>query len=297
MGIYDRQYYQDQSNGGFLSVGSLNGRSMVVILIGINVVAFVLNALFSSPQADGTGPINGLLALSTADATRPWLWFRFLTYGFAHATPGHILGNMIGLFFFGRAAEAVYGPKKFLWMYITAIIAGSLIWFIGAIASGSRGTLVGASGGVAAVVILFCINFPNQKVYLLFLPFVGIPAWLLGVFLVGSDLFGKFGGSASPIAFTVHLVGAAYAWIFFKTRWELSQLVPGAAAEFNFQRLFKSHPKLKVHAPSRNESKHDQLAEKADAVLQKLHQQGEASLTARERKILEDYSRSIKQKR
>lgn len=302
MGIHDRQYYQDESQG-FSLRPMAGGQSMVLILIGINVAVFILDAVLGVTPS-GLGAASEFLKVSSDDASRPWMWFRFLTYGFAHATPRHLLGNMIGLFFFGRAAEAVYGPTKFLWMYLTAILAGSVFWVLGQLSTGQLGAVLGASGGVAAVVILFCINFPNQKVYLLFLPFVGIPAWLLGVVYVGADLLGQFGGrSGSNIAFTVHLIGAAYAWIFFKTQWEISQIIPGLSSGRmsmpSMSNLFKSKPKLRVHSPgpASNNVQHDKLAAKADDILKKLHQQGEASLTARERKILEDYSRSIKQNR
>jgi hypothetical protein len=55
----------------------------------------------------------------------------------------------------------------------------------------------------------------------------------------------------------------------------------------------RRRPKLKLHkAPDASGA----LEEQADAVLDKLYREGESSLTARERKILEDYSRRMKQK-
>ena len=299
MGIYDRQYYKNESQGFSLETLT-RGQSIVIILIGINVAVFILDAILGSSPS-GVGRLSEFLKVSNSDVAQPWYWFRFLTYGFAHANARHLLGNMIGLYFFGRAAEMVYGSRTFLWMYLTALLAGSVVWMAGVQFSGKNQAVLGASGGVAAVVILFCINFPNQKVYLLFLPFIGIPAWLLGVVFVGADLLGQFGGrSSSDIAFTVHLVGAAYAWIFYKTGWEISRLWGGSVGSSGGSSLlnvFKRKPKLRVHRGPRDEvGQHDQLAARADAILKKLHQQGEASLTNAERKILEDYSRSIKQK-
>jgi hypothetical protein len=126
-----------------------------------------------------------------------------------------------------------------------------------------------------------------------FLPFVAFPAWVIGVFYVGGDLIGFLGNKDSNVAFLVHLAGAAYAYLFFRTGF----VIGGSLPEFGnpLKGLFKTKPNLKVHRPQ-PERKQDRLAEKADAILQKLHEQGESSLTARERKILEDYSRSIKQK-
>jgi hypothetical protein len=56
---------------------------------------------------------------------------------------------------------------------------------------------------------------------------------------------------------------------------------------------FFRRPKLKIHAP---EPTYDNLDAEADRVLEKLHQEGEASLTPRERRVLEDYSRRMRQK-
>jgi hypothetical protein len=54
-----------------------------------------------------------------------------------------------------------------------------------------------------------------------------------------------------------------------------------------------SKPKLKVHQP---EERLTVLDEQADAVLDKLHREGIESLSPRERKILEEYSRRMQQK-
>lgn len=296
MGIYDRQYYREEPKG-FTLDSVLGGRSVVMTLIMINVAVFILDALSQPADGTGTGAVSAFLSLSKADVAQPWYWFRFLTYGFAHGGPSHIFGNMIGLFFFGRAAESVYGSRKFLWMYLTAILGGGIIWIVTAMPAVGRGAAVlGASGGVVAVVILFCLHFPHQKVYLLFLPFFGFPAWVLGLLYVGGDLLGMFGVRHGNVAFVVHLAGAAYAYFFFRTQWELSQLWQGSSAgSFSISRLVKRKPHLRVHNPG-EPRRDDQLAAKADEILEKLHQQGEASLTARERKILEDYSRSIKQR-
>lgn len=294
MGIHDRQYYRDDSQG--FSLASLTGgRSIVFILIAINVAVFLVDAMF--PSYGQTGRASEFLKLSSTDLVNPLMWWRFLTCGFAHGSPSHLIGNMIGLFFFGRAAEAVYGSKKFLWLYLTAILAGSLAWMAMTTATGSRGAVLGASGGVVAVVILFCLNFPHQKIRLLIMPFVGIPAWVIGVVYVGGDLFGALGFRPdSNVAFAVHLTGAAYAYLFYRTKWELSELIPGlGSGKFSIPNPMKRQPDLRVHRPP-TDNRHEKLATKADEILQKLHQHGEGSLSARERKILEDYSRSIKQK-
>lgn len=288
MGIYDREYYRDDGPQGFSLERITGGRSVVTILLIINIAVFVLDGILAE------APPKVLLSLYETDISKPWLWFRCLTYGFAHADFNHILGNMIGLFFFGRAIEGLLGPKRFLWMYLTALIAGSVVWMIGTLGTQSDVTrvLLGASGGVVATVLLFCLHYPHQKVYLMMV--LPMPAWVLGIAIVLSDVYGALGRPGAGVAFGVHLVGTAYAFLYFKTHWDISQLSPGGLG--GLTKALRPGPKLRVHNPNRPQAD-DTLAQKADEVLKKLHQQGEASLTARERKILEDYSRRIKQKR
>lgn len=294
MGIYDRDYYRDEPEG-FSLERLTGGRSVVVTLIIVNVAVFLLDALFATPGYSPTGPVSSFLGLYDENLTQPWYWFRFVTYGFAHADAQHILFNMVGLFFLGRAVEAMLGGRTFLWMYLTALVAGSVVWMIGTRAVDQPQMLLGASGGVVATVVLFCFFYPHQKV--LFMMVIPMPAWVLGVMIVGGDLWGALSrpeaGAGNDIAFGVHLVGAAYAFLFYKTRWELSKLLPSKWS--SVRKPFQRKPNLRVHQPEPNVD--DSLARKADEVLKKLHEQGEASLTARERKVLEDYSRSVKQRR
>jgi hypothetical protein len=56
----------------------------------------------------------------------------------------------------------------------------------------------------------------------------------------------------------------------------------------------KRGPRLKLHDP---EKKLRQEEAEADRILQKIHEQGEASLTSAERKLMERYSRRIRDRR
>ena len=302
MGIYDRNYYREEQDSSFLSMNrGVSGRSMVLILIGINVAVFLIDAFTQRIRPGATiGQFCSFLALYETDAVQPWYWFRILTAAFAHGSVGHIFSNMIVLFFFGRPIETVYGAKKFLWMYLTAALGANLVWLAVQASDGQlSGPLLGASGATTAVFLLFCIHFPHQKVHLLFFPFFGIPAWIMGVLIIGHDLAGQLGlTQVAPdgprIAFLVHLAGAAYAYCFYRTRWTLDQILPSALNGKAITNAFRPKPNLRVHRP---QSQDRDLEKKADHVLRKLHEQGEASLSANERRILEEYSRKINQRR
>ena len=299
MGIHDRSYYRDEYAEEFHPFrGGIDKRSMVVMLIIINVAVFVLDA-FSNPAGEAT-VFCRFLSLSDLHASEPWNWWRVLTAAFAHRSARHIIGNMLLLFIFGRPIEHRYGSKKFLWMYLTAAVAANLVWLAIEIAKpGVSPYLLGASGATTAVFVLFCILYPHRKLRLLLLPHVGIPAWVLGAIIVGGDLLGSLGLQLSSeddvqVAFIVHLAGAGYAFLFSRTQWTADQLLPGPLLR-GLKKAVQPGPRLKVHRPSSSQA--DDIKAQGDRILEKLYKEGEASLTRRERKILEEYSRTVRQQK
>lgn len=292
MGLYDRQYYREE-NAGF----GLRGPTTIVgTLILINIVVFVADQLFTQQLGD-------LLAVHVQTLTRPWLWWQFITYGFVHASePQHIIFNMLGLFFFGRDIEFTYGRKEFLRLYLTLIVVGAVAWAVINRLQGIdfSGPLVGASGAVAGIIILYALHFPNRTLLLMFI--IPVPAWLVGILLVVMDAMGALGWSSGPdglnVAYTVHLAGAAFAFLYYRFRWNLGALVPSG---FSLA-WFKSRPRLRVHDPDSDDEDRGTadaraLSEEVDRILEKIHQQGESSLTRRERRILESASRQYQQRR
>jgi membrane associated rhomboid family serine protease len=290
MGIYDRPYYQDEQR----RLPAFTGRSMVVNLIIVNVAVYIVDAFFFGTANTPYRPI-AILSVEPDTLLKPWMWWQFLTYGFCHhpGNIGHILSNMLGLFFLGQDVEQHYGSKLFLRMYLTALIVGSVLWSATELALGHKNSsLIGASGAVMAVTILFAMNFPRRTI--LFMMFIPMPAWLLGALLVAYNVLGVQSDTLGDkqIAYSVHLAGAAYALLFFRTHWALGGWP--SLSRVPRVRWPRRKPNLRVHDP---ESRHQLLDEQADAVLDKLHREGLENLTARERRILEEYSRRMQQKR
>ncbi len=306
MGFYEREYYQDDAPRGF-SLGG--GQRMVVTnLVIINVVIWLADA-FTSP-IQGFAISNGqlvptvvghwlshFLALKADVLQQPWMLWELLSYGFAHASLGtpnglwHVLFNMFMLWMFGRDVEARYGGKEFLLFYLLSIIVAGAVWLAWNIGFQVKtGSLVGASGGVVAVFLLFVLRNPRQTLYVWGL--VAVPAWLIGGLMVGWDLLRALPGNDSNVAWQAHLAGAGFAFLYFRFHWNLSRLVP-SRWKLNLKSL-RSRPKLKIHDP---ELDYGRLDEEADRVLDKLHRDGEQSLTEKERGILENYSRRMRQKR
>lgn len=293
MGIYDRDYYREQRPGF-----SLRGpRTIVVTLILINVAVFLADGLLTPVgQGENLGQINRVLAVKVGSLANPFCWWQFLTYGFAHSSAPdywHILGNMLALFFLGRDIEARYGSKEFLRLYLVLLVVASVVWAVTAKLRGApdAASAVGASGAVVGVVVLYALNFPRRTLLLFFV--LPVPAWLAGALLVVVDAIGALNPGSSNIAFTAHLGGAAFAFLYYQFGWNFGRLTGGW---LSFAWL-RPRPNLRVHDPDHEERRERELREEVDRILEKIHREGEASLTRKERRTLESASRRYQKKR
>lgn len=279
MGIQDRDYYQDENSGIQLD---FQPQSIVIKLIIINGVIFLVN-LFTS-TAEHEHWLMNAMASHPSYLTEPWNWWKFLTSGFAHDPNGvtHILFNMMGLYFLGRDVEDRIGRREFLAFYLTTIVLANIIsalrYHMFVPMDQWRGGL-GASGGVVGVAILYAFYFPHRK--LLFMLVIPMPAWVLAVVFVLVDTFGVGG---DRIAHDVHLAGAAIGAIYALTKIRLTALSSS---------LKNRRPKLRVVKHESDE----ELEREGDRLLDKVHREGEQSLTAKERKLLERYSRYKRRQR
>jgi membrane associated rhomboid family serine protease len=279
MGLADRDYYRDEPRGVFLG----GDRSMVANLIIVNVVLFVLDALFFD------GRLMRGMALKASLFEQPWDAWQMLTYGFAHAPNHiwHIIFNMLGLWFFGRDVEGIYGRKVFLQLYLTLLLLSGVCWLATSFRE-PNASVLGASGAVFGVMLVFVMHYPHRTVLLFgVLP---VPAW----FLMAGYLIMEFSALQSRqdyIAHTAHLGGALFGFVFYKTGWTLFSFLPGKLLQ---RGKLARRPKLKLHAPEQDD---DLLAQRVDEILEKISRVGEASLTKEERRVLEDASRRYQKRR
>jgi membrane associated rhomboid family serine protease len=279
MGLYDRDYLRDEGGPG-LSFGG-GHRSMVTNLIIVNVAVFVIDALFN-------GRLTQWFALEGDALWRPWELYGLVTYGFLHSVSDmhHIVFNMLGLFFFGREVEAVYGRREFLLQYLAFVIVGGAIWL--AVESFhsfgepflNSARLIGASGAVTGVLTLFVLNFPHRTILLFAI--VPVPAWMCLVLFILQDLYGVSYGTDN-VAYIVHLAGAGLAFPYFRLRWRFEDWVPTNLRSLRFRA-----PKLRVHHEPPTEQ---DMQRRVDQILAKWSEKGEQSLTREERKTLEDASK------
>lgn len=233
-------------------------------------------------------------------AENPLYFWQILTHGFAHASIGedsgimHIAFNMLTLLFLGMPVERKYGRYEFLKFYILALLFAGTVWLTVKVMMGTTATAVGASGAVAAVVILFVLNFPKNTVMLMGV--VPMPAWVLGLLFVGADVLNSF-NHESRIAVEAHFAGAAFAVMYYYGKWNFQWMKFGWLQKLGDR--FSGKPNLKVHAPEEDVKPEvkPELARQADIILDKVHRLGEESLTRKERKTLEKFSKTVRKNR
>jgi membrane associated rhomboid family serine protease len=298
MGIYDRDYnrapYGDSDRMGFTIGGSLSlTTKLVLVMFGVYVVQLLTRP--ADFRSGNLGWFSELFSMHGDVLRRPWQLFELITYGFLH-DPGdlkHIIFNCLAFWMFGRSVEQRYGEKEYLVYFLSAVVFSALVWLLGELALNGKLlpiTLLGASGGIAAVLLLFCLNFPHQMVYIWGI--VPIPAWVFAIVFVGQDMiFAMQRNDDDRVAYSAHLGGALFAAVYFKSGIRLARWLPSGV---RLPRL-SARPNLRVHAP--DDADEDTDTSSVDDILRKITETGQDSLTRRERQILEEASRREQQKR
>lgn len=311
MGIYDREYYRDETRGsGFFSGVAPACRAIIFI----NVLVWLAQWL-----SGGRGGPNVLIDAFAGSSTAIFhgqVW-RLLTAAFLHDPHDifHILWNMLFLWIVGREMEAMYGSREFTLMYLTAAVFSTFCWaLIDHFGQGHHIPMVGASGAVMAVVVLYTLYYPRREIIFIILPIQ--MRWLLMIYLGRDALMFLQEVQAGPdaagfrTAFAAHLAGAAYGGMYkvFDLRW--SRLLGG-----RFRK-----PRFRVIAPERDpvsplsagstrpgapaSARHgtplfpeEQLDARLDEVLAKIAREGRTGLTDEENRILQEASRRARDRR
>jgi membrane associated rhomboid family serine protease len=193
-------------------------------------------------------------------------------YMFLHSGWGHLLGNLLFLWFTGPPLEDVWGRPYFAAFYLATGVFGGLAWAVAY--PSSTVPLVGASGAIAGLMGAFMVRYsktPIKFFYLIlwFFPFIlkygtfaAAAAWVLG-FWFARELFsaivvGGYGG----VAFLVHVAGFAFgaggAWLIRRRRLE-QKLAPKLDARMGGDNL--SNPAIEEAHELRQRGRHDKAWE------------------------------------
>ncbi len=187
--------------------------NVTMILIGINFVVFCLtNFLF--PR------LEYYLAMVPSFVLYRGYYWQFLTYMFTHASMSHLFFNMLSLYIFGTECERRIGSKEFLLFYLlTGVLSGIASYFSYYFAN-TNVVLLGASGAVYGIMLLFSVLFPRARVYVFGLIPMSAPVLVIVSFCI--ELISN--SAMDGVAHMTHLFGLLFALLYIMIRMRLNPL-------------------------------------------------------------------------
>lgn len=226
-------------------------------------------------------------------------WYRIISAGFLHVSWNHLFFNMITLYFFAGSVEGYAGIPGFLLIYMGSLVGGNLLALLFH-RNNSSYRAVGASGAVSGVVYAAIAFFPGMELAFIFVP-VPFPAWIYGIGFILYSLYG-IGSQRDNIGHEAHL-GGAIAGLLIAIGLEPSVmetnpltiiyiLVPAVVVLIvmlvkpGLLRISQGSGK---HSQTLDDDFREKRAEKmheVNRILDKVRENGEASLTADERQFL-----------
>ena len=284
MGLFDRPYWKNRGEyrgdqglgwtGGRIVLGLTRPTRTVVVLMALCVGLFVATALTGGEK----GSLSAWLYLKTSLWAQVW---RLGTFQFLHAGIGHLIMNMLVLYFFGPPLEKAWGPRRFLAFYLSCgAFAGLCFMGLTLAWPAVRHTpLVGASGGILACVGACAILYPDMIAVVF--PIRWVAAFLfIGylLYVLGGALSDKAEDKNEALSDGAHLGGmiAAGLWLWAGPRLSRGPSLGGRVRRGAWER--------------RQRQKAARQAE-IDRILAKVHEHGIQSLSGRERKTLQDETR------
>lgn len=247
----------------------------VMRLLMANGIVFLL-------QMTMPGVIENLLAFVPSLAlTRPWT---IVTYMFVHGGFGHILFNMLALYFFGPRVEDRLGSRRFAIMYFVSGIMGALL----SVFFAPHAAIIGASGAVFGVMLSFARFWPRDQI--LIWGILPVEARVMVIAMTAMAVVFGFTGAQSGVAHFAHLGGFVGGWLCLRyferntdaKKWQ-AKVAPAVARE-------SSESTLNRWRRIQRDSLHEVNRAELDRILDKISTSGMSSLSAGDREFLERFA-------
>jgi hypothetical protein len=224
---------------------------------------------------------------------------------------------MLFLWMVGREMEAFYGKWEFVFLYLSSAVVSTLFWAVADLFTAHPGlhTMVGASGAVMSIVVLYTLYYPRREILVMFL--IPVEMWIFLVVYLGYNLIQMLNQNNNDrVAYSAHIGGAAFGYLYKVGDLRLSHL----------ERLFRRRPRLRIVSAEPRETStsprstsvgptwssgsaasarpsptavitEEQFDEKLDQILIKIAREGRGNLTDDENRILEEASRRARNRR
>ncbi len=182
------------------------------------ITIIIITALVSILCFTGTLPVRSLM-FNAWEVWHDRKWYQMITHGLVHGGWGHLIFNMLTLFFFGEVVEQYFavafggtaGIILYVVLYVTAIAVSS-IWDLVKHRNDPGYCAVGASGAVSAILFASILFEPKMGIYIYFIP-IPIPGYVFApLYLLYCWWMAKRG--TDNIGHTAHFWGAVYGLLF-----------------------------------------------------------------------------------
>jgi membrane associated rhomboid family serine protease len=182
------------------------GYEATLALIAINVIVFFVegsSALTLAGEADPSSTVmyHGLLFGPFIEVQHEY--WRLLTSGFLHWDVIHIALNMYVLYWLGRLLEPAIGRTRFLSIYFTGLLAGSLGVLIVSptrATAGASGAIFGLMGAAFAEAQRRGAEQVRNQLVLMIAINLALTLGISGI-SIGAHIGGLIGGGVATVAF------------------------------------------------------------------------------------------------
>jgi membrane associated rhomboid family serine protease len=270
------------------------GDSAVRQIIMVNIGAFLVASLLKIVAWLGGASPGALLEyfyLPSNLATliiRPWT---IVTNVFFHAGFWHILWNMVLLYFLGRILEDFLDSRKIWKIFLYGGLLGGLLFVVSYNIfpifgdQVQQAKLLGASGGVTAIIVATGVHLPYYQIR----PFglFNVQLRWVALFFVFRDLYTMpFNENAGGLF--AHLGGALFGLLYIlslqgKISWpNFGSFAKPKMQVFNGNPDERTYKKTTVRSFDANKPNQEEI----DAILDKISQSGYDSLSDHEKEVL-----------
>ena len=165
------QWWNNLHEGEKIAVGIIAINTGIFLLWQIPTMKFAMYKWFTSaPSQKASSPL--------------------LLSCFSHQEIWHIGCNMFVLWSFAPLIQSLLGTEQFLAFYVTGGTVSSLASYYFKIATKSKVPSLGASGALLAVLAACCIERPDARLSILFLPFFSFTATTALFSIIALDITG-----------------------------------------------------------------------------------------------------------
>ena len=179
---------------------------ITLLLVAITILVAIALALLHLDRDELGLARAGALYGPAVAAGEPW---RLVSAAWLHASPGHLVANMYGLFVLGRTTEEVLGWPRLVVVYAASAFGGALasLWADRGLSVGASGAIMGLLAALTVVVFVRRRNFHPavRRMLLGNLLFLGAIQAFLGWQLPLIDSAAHLGGFSAGLVATLGL--------------------------------------------------------------------------------------------